>query len=152
MKYLQEAIICFFLGGIPCLWSFSDNGIAGVEAFYKSIDASDRTVIYFFILAAFHLLASLAWYWSSRWHDGLKATLKNILPVANGVGSSLLCIYRIIAGASMACVFILLANFTERESYEVMAGLAISSLVFLLMSYFVNKTFDYANEKQKVGS
>ena len=52
----------------------------------------------------------------------------------------------------MACVFILLANFTEQESLSVLASLTISSVVFLLMSYFVNKTFDYANEKQRVGS
>ena len=77
MKYLHESIICFLLGGIPCIWSFSDNGITGIEAFYKSIDTSDRTVMYFFTLAVFHFLASLIWFWAPRWHEGIKVTLRS---------------------------------------------------------------------------
>lgn len=152
MRYLQETIICFLLGGVPCVWAFYDNGVAGVVKFVESIDTSDRTVMYFLTLAVFHFAVSIIWCWAPRFYQRLKVAISSILTIANGVGSSLLCIYRIIAGASTACVFVLLSDINGLGDVRVLIGLLITSIVFLLMSYFVSKTFDYANEKQQVGS
>lgn len=151
MKYIKEPIICFLLGGVPCLWAFDEKGVKGVESLTKSIDTTDPTVGYFLFLASIQFVLSLLSWWSPRFLESVKTMFRFIHPITNGVGSSLLCLYRILAGICLGCVVIILTNYSQVGNLGDLATFSISATVFILMSYFVNKTYEFAVTKQSVG-
>ena len=151
MKYIKEPIVCFILGGVPCLWAFSDKGIKGVESLAKSIDTSEPTVGYFLFLASLQFILSMLSWLAPRVLENVKTFFRFIHPITNGVGSSLLCLYRIMAGVCIGCVAIILSNYSQVGNLEDLAVFSVTGTVFILMSYFVNKTFEFAITKQQVG-
>ena len=148
IKYLKEPVICFLLGGIPCLWTFKEKGLDGVTSFLRSIDTSDPTVGYFLILAAVQFLFSLVSRWLPKFYDKVKVVLSFIYPIINGVGSSLLCLYRILAGACMGSVIITLMHYSQVDSMCYLFVFSFTAIVFVLMSYFLDKSLNYAVSKQ----
>ena len=147
-KYIKEPIICFLLGGIPSLWAFNEKGLEGVTAFLKSIDTSDPVVGYFLMLALIQFVFSIISRWLPKFYDGVKDGLNFIYPIINGVGSSLLCLYRILAGACIGCVIIILKYFSQLDDIRHLLIFSCTAIVFVLMSYFLDKSYNYAVSKQ----
>jgi hypothetical protein len=148
IKYIKEPIICFLLGGIPSLWAFNEKGLEGVTAFLKSIDTSDPVVGYFLILASIQFVFSIISRWLPKFYDFVQASLNFIYPIINGVGSSLLCLYRVIAGACIGCVIIILKNYSQLDDQSHLVIFSFAAIVFVLMSYFLDKSYNYAVSKQ----
>ncbi|WP_165735412.1 hypothetical protein [Pseudoalteromonas sp. C8] len=148
IKYIKESIICFLLGGIPCLWAFNEKGLEGVTALLESIDTSDPVVGYFLILALIQFVFSIVSRWFPKFYDGVKATLNFIYPIINGVGSSLLCLYRVLAGACIGCVIIIVKHYSQLDNLSHSLIFSLAAFVFVLMSYFLDKSYNYAVSNQ----
>jgi hypothetical protein len=144
----RELLISFILGGVPCFIAFKHNGVTGLIDYLKTIDTSDSTVYYFLFLAFIHFLISHIGFFSPRCYEKIKILFHSAYPVLNDVGSGLVCLYRIITGATLACGIV-------GVTYYPLVGALNSSLIlftlalpFLWMSVIVSESYNNAKSKQ----
>lgn len=147
-KVIREIFVSILLGGVPCLIAYSASGVSGVEAYLKSIHVTDTTLYYFVLLSGFHLFISVVGRWAPRYFDGVKASLRFVYEVANEVGTSLLCVYRIITGAALACSLIAMFSYPELGEFNYALGFAVVALPFLWVCVLISSTHNHARGKQ----
>ncbi|MEZ9583965.1 hypothetical protein AB4230_16945 [Vibrio cyclitrophicus] len=147
-KILREVFVSLVLGAVPCFIVYALSGVSGVEAYLKSIDVSDSTVYYFVLLSVFHLIVSIVGRWVPRHFDSVRVSLRFTYEVANEVGTSLLCLYRIITGSAIGCSLIALASYPELGGFKYSLVFALTALPFLWVCVLISGTYNHAKGQQ----
>ncbi|WP_222425173.1 hypothetical protein [Vibrio crassostreae] len=147
-KILREVFVSLVLGAVPCFIVYVLSGVSGVEAYLKSIDVSDSTVYYFVLLSVFHLIVSIVGRWVPRHFDSVRVSLRFTYEVANEVGTSLLCLYRIITGSAIGCSLIALASYPELGGFKYTLVFALTALPFLWVCVLISGTYNHAKGQQ----
>ena len=147
-KILREVLVSIVLGALPCFILYIFKGVSGVEAYLKSIDVSDSTVYYFTLLSVFHLIVSMVGRWVPRHFDSVRVSLRFMYEVANEVGTSLLCLYRIITGTAIGCSVIALASYPELGGFKYSLVFALTALPFLWVCVLISDTYNHARGQQ----
>lgn len=148
-KVGREVISSLILGGIPCFIAYYNSEVIGIKSYLKAIDASDTTVYYFIGLFLFHLAISLIGKWLPRNLKTVKNTLRFMYEVANEVGASLFCLYRIITGATLGCAIISIVSYPTLGEFKYSLIFILVALPFLSMCVFVSNAYNYAKDQQR---
>lgn len=144
----RELLLSFILGGIPCFISFKYNGVMGIISYLREIDTSNSTVYYFSLLALIHVFISHIGFFSPRYYERIKISFHSIYPILNDVGASLVCLYRVITGSTLACTIIGITYYPVLGGLNYLWIFSMLTVLFLWMSVVANKGYNNAINKQ----
>lgn len=147
-KVLRELSISLIMGFVPCLIAYDFSGISGVEEYLESINPPETTVYYFALLSMFQLLVSLSGRWAPRYFELVRKSFRFLYEVANEVGTSLLCVYRLITGSALGCSFIAFTSFPNPSEFKYGLVFAVAALPFLWACVVISDTHNHAKGQQ----
>ncbi|SUP19692.1 Uncharacterised protein [Vibrio alginolyticus] len=147
-KIFRELLISLILGSIPCFIAYHFSGVSGVTNYLKAIDVSETTVYYFLLLSGFQFLISVLGKWAPRRFDSVRKSFCFLYEVANEVGTSLLCLYRIVTGSALGCCLIALTSYPDFGEFKYAMSFFVAALLFLWVCVLISDTYNHARKQQ----